>query len=67
MNVFGIAAAVALLILLIYKKVSLIPASIPCVLVLCVSNGASFTELMADHYAVSLGDFIRKYFLVFVS
>lgn len=67
MNVFGVAAAVALLILLIYKKVSLIPASILCVLVLCVSNGTSFTELMAGHYAVSLGDFIRKYFLVFVS
>ena len=67
MSVFGVAAAVALLILLIYKKVNLIPASILCVLVLCFSNSTSFSELMAGHYAVSLGDFIRKYFLVFVS
>ena len=67
MNLMGVLAAVVLLIILIYKRVSLIPATIVCVLILALTNGISFTELMMDHYAISLASFIAKYFMVFVT
>lgn len=65
--VIGVLIAVVLLIVLIYKRVSLIPATIVCVLVLALTNGVSFTRLMMDHYTVSLSGFIAKYFMVFVT
>lgn len=67
MNLVGVLAAVVLLVVLIYKKVSLIPATLVCVLVLAVTDGMSFTELAMNHYAVSLAEFIAKYFMVFVT
>lgn len=67
MNLLGVIAAILLLMILIYKKVSLLPATICCVMVLAFSNGIPFMELTMDHYAVSLADFIRKYFMVFAS
>ncbi len=67
MNLIGVLIAVVLLIVLIYKRVSLIPATIACVLVLALTNNLSFTELMMDHYAISLSSFIAKYFMVFVT
>ena len=67
MNLAGVLFAVVLLIVLIYRRVSLIPASMACVLILCLTNGFSFRDLMMDQYAVSLADFIRKYFMVFVT
>lgn len=67
MNLIGVFVAVILLIVLIYKRVSLIPATVICVLVLSLTNGVPFTELMMDHYAVSLSSFIGKYFMVFVT
>lgn len=67
MNLMGVLAAVVLLIILIYKRVSLIPATIVCVLILALTNGISFTELIMDHYAISLASFIAKYFMVFVT
>ena len=60
MNLAGVLIAVVLLIFLIYKRVSLIPAAICSVAVLSLTNGVSFTELMMDHYAVSLSGFIAK-------
>lgn len=67
MNLIGVLLAVVLLIILIYKRVSLIPATIVCVLVLALTNGMSFTDLMMNHYAISLSSFIAKYFMVFVT
>ncbi|MGN0294372.1 MAG: GntP family permease [Lachnospiraceae bacterium] len=67
MNLAGVLIAVVLLMVLIYKKVSLIPATLVSVLVLAVTNHISFTELVMDHYAVSLSGFIAKYFMVFVT
>ena len=67
MDVIGVLIAVILLIVLIYKRVSLIPATILCVLVLALTNGVSFTGLVMDHYAISLSGFIAKYFMVFVT
>lgn len=63
----GVLVAVVLLMILIYKRVSLIPASMICVLVLCLTSGMGFLEMMMGSYAVSLADFIRKYFMVFVT
>lgn len=67
MNLIGVFISVLLLIFLIYKRVNLIPASLICVFVLAVTNSISFTELLMDHYAVSLSSFIAKYFMVFVT
>ena len=67
MSLFGVLFSVVLLVVLIYKKVSLIPASMIAALVLCLTNGMSFMDMMMDHYAVSLADFIAKYFMVFVT
>lgn len=67
LSLFGVLLSILLLMLLIYKRVSLIPASLLCVLVLAVTGGLSFPGLVAGHYAVSLGNFITKYFLVFVT
>ena len=67
MSLFGVIAAILLLIVLIYKRVNLIPASLLCVLVLALTSGFTFTDLVMNHYAVSLSNFIAKYFLVFVT
>lgn len=67
MSLFGVIAAILLLILLIYKRVNLIPASLLCVLVLALTSGFAFTDLVMNHYAISLSNFIAKYFLVFVT
>ena len=67
MNLIGVFISVLLLIFLIYKRVNLIPATLICVFVLSVTNNISFTELLMDHYAVSLSSFIAKYFMVFVT
>ena len=67
MNLAGVIIAILLLIILIYRRVSLIPATMVCVLVLAFTNGISFTNLMVDHYAVSMSGFIAKYFMVFVT
>ena len=66
-NLLGVVLAVILLVVLIYKRVSLIPATLVCVVVLAMTNGMGFLELVMDHYAVSLSGFIGKYFLVFVT
>ena len=67
MSLIGVIAAILLLIILIYKRVSLIPASLICVLLLALTGGFSFTDLVMNHYAVSLSSFIAKYFMVFVT
>lgn len=67
MNLLGVTLAVILLIILIYRRVSLIPATLICVLILAITNRISYTDLVMKHYTVSLADFIAKYFLVFVT
>ena len=67
MNLAGVLAAVTVLILLIYKRVSLIPAALISALILALTNDIGYTELVMEHYAFSLADFIRKYFMVFVT
>lgn len=67
MNLAGIVIAIVLLVLLIYKRVSLIPATLICVFVLAVTNDIRFTDLVMNHYAISLSGFIAKYFMVFVT
>lgn len=66
-SLIGVLLAVVLLIVLIYKRVSLIPASMICVLVLSVTSGIPYMDMMMDHYAISLSGFIAKYFMVFVT
>lgn len=67
MSLVGVIAAILLLIVLIYKRINLIAASLVSVLVLALSSGFSFTDLVMNHYAVSLSSFIAKYFMVFVT
>jgi len=67
LSLIGVLAAVVLLILLIYKRVSLIPASLICLLVLALTSHTSYMTMAVDRYAVSLSNFIAKYFLVFVT
>ena len=67
MSLIGVIAAILLLIVLIYKRVNLIPASLICVLVLALTSGFTFTDLVMNHYAISLSNFIAKYFMVFVT
>lgn len=67
MSLVGVLFAVTLLIVLIYKRINLIPASMICVLILSLTSGVSYMGLMKNHYAISLSGFIAKYFLVFVS
>ncbi len=67
MSLMGVVAAILLLIVLIYKRINLIAASLVSVLVLALSSGFSFTDLVMNHYAVSLSNFIAKYFMVFVT
>lgn len=67
MSLVGVLFAIVLLIFLIYKRVSLIPATMICVLVLALTSGVSYMELMMHHYAISLSGFIAKYFMVFIT
>lgn len=67
MSLFGVILAILLLMVLIYKRVSLIPASLVGVLLLAVTSGFTFYDLVMKHYSVSLAGFIAKYFLVFVT
>ena len=67
LSLLGVLTAVTLLILLIYKRISLIPASLICVLVLAITSGFSYLELVTQHYTLSLANFIAKYFMVFVT
>ena len=45
MNLAGVLAAVALLMVLIYKKVSLIPATLICVLLLGVTKTIKYLAI----------------------
>ena len=67
MSLFGVIASILLLMVLIYRRVTLIPASLLGVLLLALTGGYSFYDLAMKHYALSLADFIAKYFLVFVT
>lgn len=67
MSLLGVSFAIILLIVLIYKRVSLIPASLICILVLSLTSRISYMDLVMNHYAVSLSGFIAKYFLMFVT
>lgn len=67
MNLAGVILAIILLVFLIYKRVSLIPATMICAFVLALTNGVPFMDLMMKHYTISLSGFIAKYFMVFVT
>lgn len=67
MSLLGVIAAILLLMVLIYKRVTLLPASLFCVLVLAVTSGLSYTDLAMGQYCRFLGNFITRYFLVFVT
>lgn len=67
MSLIGVFAAILLLIILIYKRVHLILASLSCVLVLALTGGFSFMDLTMNYYAISLANFIAKYIMVFVT
>lgn len=67
LNLIGVIIAAVLLITLIYRRVSLIPASLLALLVLAVTNALSYNDIVMNHYSVSLGNFIIKYFLMFVT
>lgn len=67
MSLLGVVAAILLLMVLIYKRMTLIPASLIGVGILALTSGYTFYELVMEHYAVSLAGFIAKYFLVFAT
>ena len=67
MSLLGVIGAIGLLMVLIYKQIALIPASLVGVLLLAVTGGYSFYDLSINHYALFLADFIAKYFMVFVT
>lgn len=50
MELAGVLIAVLLLIFLIYKRLSLIPATLICVAVLALINGFSYMDLFINHY-----------------
>ena len=52
MELAGVLIAVLLLIFLIYKRLSLIPATLICVAVLALTNGFSYMDLFINHYGV---------------
>lgn len=66
-SLLGVIGAIGLLMVLIYKRIALIPASLVGVLLLAVTGGYSFYDLSINHYALFLADFIAKYFMVFVT
>ena len=63
MELAGVLIAVLLLIFLIYKRLSLIPATLICVAVLALTNGFSYMDLFINHYGVSLAGFVGKYLI----
>lgn len=67
LSLIGVLIAVLLLILLIYKRVNLIPASLMGVLVLALTSRIGYMDILMNQYCVSLASFIGKYFLVFVT
>lgn len=67
MNVIGIILAIILLMVLVYKRVNLILATLLSALILAMTNNFSFYDLVMEHYSTALGSFIAKYFLVFVT
>lgn len=50
MELAGVLIAVLLLIFLIYKRLSLILATLICVAVLALTNGFSYMDLFINHY-----------------
>ena len=66
MELAGVLIAVLLLIFLIYKRLSLIPATLICVAVLALINGFSYMDLFINHYGVSLAGFSGVCYKCFV-
>lgn len=67
MNVFGVILAILLLIIVVYRRVKLILATLLGIFLLALTNGLSFYDLVMNHYSVSLAGFLAKYFMVFVT
>jgi H+/gluconate symporter-like permease len=66
-EIVGILLSLVLLIVLVYKKVNLIPASMISIVLLVATNQLSYMDIMMNDYAVSLGNFIANYFMLFVT
>ena len=54
MELAGVLIAVLLLIFLIYKRLSLIPATLICVAVLALTNGFSYMDLFTAFHLPDL-------------
>ena len=63
----GVILAVILLVCLIYRRISLIPATLICGILLVLTSKIPYIDLVMDHYATAMSGFIAKYFFVFVS
>ena len=66
-NIIGVLLSLVVLIILVYKKVDLIPASMISIVILVATNQLSYMDIMMNNYAVSLGNFIANYFMIFVT
>lgn len=62
MELAGVLIAVLLLIFLIYKRLSLIPATLICVAVLALINGFSYMDLFINLTAFHLPDLWENIF-----
>ena len=67
MNILGVILAILLLMALVYKRVKLILATLLGILLLALTNGFPFYDLVMKHYSVALAGFLAKYFMVFVT
>lgn len=63
----GVLLSLVVLIILVYKRVDLIPASVISIVILVITNQLSYMDIMMNEYAVSLGNFIANYFMIFVT
>ena len=67
LSLIGVVLSIGLLIALVYKRISLLMASMICVTVLAVFNGFPITAMLQDAYIAKLVGFIGKNFLIFFS
>lgn len=67
LGVLGLLIAIVLLIVLAYRGIGAIPASLICSVVVILTNGMPIWPSFAQAYMGSVNGFIGGYFLVFIS
>jgi H+/gluconate symporter-like permease len=67
LGVLGLLIAIALLVVLAYKGIGAIPASLVCSLVVILTNGMPIWGSFSQAYMGGITSFVGAYFLVFIS